>query len=192
MLAPRRPATTARAPNAETVDEDSEPGKDFLADVCEQWEDAAREAEEHGVRTAQVRIGIVLGEGGGALEKMITPFKLYAGGPIGDGKQPVPWVHRDDVVGMLLFAIDHEEVKGPINAVSPYPVTNEQLAKAIGTVMNRPSWLRVPEAALKLRFGDAAEVLTTGQRVYPKRAAELGYEFRQARLIRALESILGE
>jgi len=179
-------------PWSEQLDEDSGPGKDFLADVAEKWEAAARGVEEHGVRAVQVRIGVVLGEGGGALQQMVKPFKLFVGGPVGDGRQAVSWVHRDDVVGIVVFAIDHEEVKGPINAVSPYPVTNAELAKSIGVVLNRPAWFKTPVGVLRLALGDAAEVVATGQRVYPKKAAELGYEFRQARLLRALESILGE
>ena len=179
-------------PFSETVDEGDEPGRDFLADVCDKWEAAAREVEQHGVRSVMVRIGIVLGEDGGALEPMVKAFRRFAGGPLGDGKQPVAWVHRDDVVGIMLFALDHEEVTGPINAVSPYPVTNAELARTLGTVLNRPSWFRMPHGALRLLFNDGADMLTTGQRVYPKRAAELGYEFRQARLMRALESILAD
>jgi uncharacterized protein len=172
------------------LDESAEPGQGFLAGVVQRWEEAARAVEQHGVRSVEVRIGVVLGEGGGALEKMVTPFKLFVGGPLGDGSQVVPWVHRDDVVGILLLAIDNPEVKGAINAVSPHPATGKQLADALGVVLNRPSWLKTPESVLKVAMGEAAEILTTGQRVFPKRAAELGYEFRHARLLPALESIL--
>ncbi|MCC6551638.1 MAG: TIGR01777 family protein [Polyangiaceae bacterium] len=178
-------------PGDEVLDEEAERGQGFLADVVARWEEAARAAEAHGVRTVELRFGIVLGEGGGALEKMLKPFKLFAGGPIAGGKQVVSWVHRDDVVGMTLLALDNPAVKGPINVVAPSPATSEELARAIGVVMNRPSWLRVPEAAIRIGMGDAAEMLTTGQRVQPKRAIELGYEFRYARLLPALESILG-
>jgi uncharacterized protein (TIGR01777 family) len=176
----------------EALDEDAEPGRGFLADVVKEWEEAARGAEAHGLRCIQVRIGIVLGEGGGALEKMVLPFKLFAGGPIGDGKQIVSWVHREDVVGMILLAIDDERVKGPINAVSPNPVPGAELARAIGVVLNRPSSFPMPRFLLGLALGEAAESLTTGQRVVPKKAIELGYEFRHARLVPALDSILGE
>jgi uncharacterized protein len=180
-------------PGDKVLDEDAPSGQGFLADVVVKWEEVARAVEaEHGVRSVQLRIGVVLGEGGGALDKMLTPFKLFAGGPIGEGKQVISWVHRDDVVGITLLAMDNEAVRGPLNVTSPYAATSEELAKAMGTVLNRPSWLRVPEAMLRIGMGDAAEILTTGQRVYPKRAAELGYEFRRARLIPALESILGE
>jgi uncharacterized protein len=173
-----------------TVDESAPPGTDYLATVCDRWEAAAREVEKLGVRAAQVRIGVVLGEGGGALEKMIPSFKLFLGGPMGDGTQIVPWVHRDDVVGLILLAIDTPEAKGPINAVSPNPASSKELAAAIGAVLHRPSWLAVPAFALKLAMGDAASILLTGQRVQPKRAIELGYEFQRARLVPALESIL--
>jgi uncharacterized protein len=179
-------------PGDEVLDEDSEPGKGFLADVVIKWEEAARAVEEqHGVRSAQLRIGVVLGEGGGPLEQMLTPFKLFLGGPIGDGKQVISWIHGDDVVGLVLLAMDNDTVRGPLNVTSPFAATSEELAKAIGTVLNRPSWFRVPEVMVKIGLGDAAEILTTGQRVYPKRAAALGYEFRRARLVPALESILG-
>jgi uncharacterized protein (TIGR01777 family) len=179
----------AQAPEKE-LDETSPPGSDYLASVCTRWEEAAREVEKLGVRAVQVRIGVVLGEGGGALEKMLLPFKLYAGGPMGDGKQMISWVHRDDVVGMLLLAIDNPEVKGPINAVSPNPVSSKELATAIGTVTSRPSWIPAPAFALKLAMGEAASILLTGQRVIPQRAIDLGYEFHRARLVPALESIL--
>jgi uncharacterized protein len=181
---PRRPD--------EQLDETSERGTGFLADVVERWEAAARAVEAHGVRTVELRIGVVLGEGGGALEKMILPFKLFGGGPVGDGKQVVSWVHRDDVVGMILLALEDERAKGPINAVSPNPVSSAELAHAIGAVMSRPSWIKVPAFALGLVMGEAAEILTTGQRVFPAKAVELGYEFHHTRIVPALESILGD
>jgi uncharacterized protein (TIGR01777 family) len=177
------------APSDELT-EDSPPGNDFLAGVTSRWEEAAREVETHGVRAVQLRIGVVLGEGGGALEQMVKPFRFFMGGPVGDGSQIVSWVHRDDVVGMTAFAIDREEAKGPMNAVSPFPVQARDLADALGVVLNRPSWFRAPEGMLRLRFGEAASILLTGQRVVPKKAIELGYEFRHARLMPALESIL--
>lgn len=179
----------AQSPETE-LDESSPPGNDYLASVCVRWEEAAREVEKLGVRAVQLRIGVVLGEGGGALEKMLLPFKLYAGGPVGDGKQIVSWVHRDDVVGMLLLAIDNPAIKGPINAVSPNPASSKELATAIGIVTGRPSWIPAPAFALKLAMGEAASILLTGQRVVPQRAIELEYEFQRARLVPALESIL--
>ncbi|WP_437827827.1 TIGR01777 family oxidoreductase [Sorangium sp. So ce1153] len=177
-------------PGDRVLDEGAAPGEGFLADVVVRWEEAARAVEEqHGVRSVQLRIGVVIGEGGGALDKMIAPFRFFVGGPIGDGKQVTSWIHRDDVVGLTLLALDNEAVRGPLNVTAPHAATGEELAQAIGAVLRRPSWLRVPEAVVKLGMGDAAEIITTGQRVYPKRAEELGYQFRHARLAPALESI---
>lgn len=175
----------------EVLNEGSSPGSDWLAGIVTKWEETAREVEKHGVRGVEMRIGVVLGEGGGALDKMVTPFKMYAGGPLGDGKQVISWVHRDDVVGLILLAIDNEAVKGPINTVSPNPATGNEVADALGIVLGKPSWLRVPKGVIGLMMGEAAQVVTTGQRVYPQKAVELGYEFRYARLVPALESILG-
>lgn len=173
------------------LDEEGEAGKDFLAGVVGRWEEAARAVEAHGVRSVQLRIGVVLGEGGGAVEKLVLPFKLGVGGHVGDGTQVVSWVHRDDVVGLILLALDDEGVRGAVNAVSPNAVTGKELAEAIGVVLGRSSWLPVPGFALNIAMGEAAGVLLSGQRVFPKRAVELGYAFRYARLVPALESILG-
>lgn len=179
-------------PGDEALDEEAAPGNDFLANVVLKWEEAAREAEKHGIRSVQLRIGIVLGEGGGPLEKLVMPFKLGVGGHVGDGKQVISWVHRDDVVGMILMALDNDSVSGPVNVVSPNAVTGKEMAEAIGVVMGRSSWLPVPNFAIGLLMGEASVIVTTGQRVEPKRAVELGYEFRYARLLPALESILGD
>lgn len=177
-------------PGEKVLDEGAPPGEGFLADVVVRWEEAARAVEEqHGVRSVQLRIGVVIGEGGGALDKMIAPFRFFMGGPIGDGKQVISWIHCDDVVGMTLLALDSDAVRGPFNVTAPHAATGEEVARAIGAVLRRPSWLRVPEAVVKLGMGDAAEIVTTGQRVYPRRAEELGYPFRHARLVPALESI---
>jgi uncharacterized protein len=177
-------------PPEEELDESATAGEGFLADVVKEWEIEAKKAETLGVRSVQIRIGVVLGEGGGALEQMIKPFKFFMGGPIGDGTQVVSWVHRDDVVGLFLLALDDDAIRGPINAVSPHPATSTELAKAIGSVLNRPSWLRAPKAAIELALGEAAELVTTGQRVFPRRAVDAGYAFHHARLVPALESIL--
>ena len=178
-------------PGNVAFDEDAPPGDGFLANVVVRWEQAAREVEEkHGVRSVQLRIGIVVGEGGGALEKMVMQFKLFAGGPIGAGNQVISWIHMDDVVGLTMLAMDNETVRGPFNVVSPNPTTGEELARAMGEVLGRPSWIRVPEAMLRLGLGDAAEILTTGQRVVPRRALDLGYVFKHPQLETALESAL--
>jgi uncharacterized protein len=178
-------------PPQEELNESARRGDGFLADVVERWESEARRAEELGVRTVMLRIGIVLGEGGGPLEKMILPFKLFAGGPIGDGKQIVSWVHSDDVVGLVLFALDKEEARGPINTVAPNAVSGRELAQEIGRAMHRPSWFRTPSAMVWLALGEAAEVVTTGQHAVPSRALELGYTFKHPNIGPALASILG-
>jgi uncharacterized protein len=179
-------------PPEEQLDETSDAGHGFLADLAQRWEEAARAAEPLGIRSVQIRLGVVLGEGGGALDKMILPFKLFAGGPVGDGTQVVSWVSREDVVGMILLALDDARLTGPINAVSPNPVTSKEMADALGVVLGRPSWLKTPAFAVNAAMGEAASILTTGQRVFPRKAVDLGYEFQQARLLPALESILGD
>lgn len=177
-------------PGTERLTETSSRGEGFLADVVDAWEMEAKPAESFGVRTIMMRIGIVLGEGGGPLEKMIIPFKMFGGGPIGSGAQVISWVHADDIVGLILFCLDNPAAKGPINAVAPNAVTNEELAKAIGRAMHRPSWFRLPETFLKLGMGESSQIVTTGQHVLPHRAKELGYEFRWPNLDPALASIL--
>jgi uncharacterized protein len=175
-------------PGDELLDEASAPGSDFLADVVRQWEREAERAEALGIRVVRLRIGIVLGPGGGALQKMALPFKLGVGGPIGDGRQVVSWVHLDDVVGLCLLSLDDARASGPINAVAPNPVTNRELSKAIGRALHRPAWLPVPRFAVGLALGEAADAVTTGQRVLPERARELGYPFRHATVDDALQA----
>lgn len=179
-------------PGTERLTETSSRGQGFLADVVNAWEAAATPAESFGVRTIRLRIGIVLGEGGGPLEKMILPFKMFGGGPIGRGSQVISWVHADDIVGLILYCLDNPAAQGPLNAVAPNPVTNEALAKSIGRAMHRPSWFRVPETFLKLGMGESSQIVTTGQHVVPQRAQELGYEFRWPNLDPALASILNK
>jgi uncharacterized protein len=181
-------------PKHEALDESAPPGHDFLAEVCVKWEAEARAVEAYGVRAAQVRIGVVLGEGGGALEKMVPAFKLFAGGPLGDGRQPVPWIHYADVVGILLLVLDARdapEARGPINAVAPDAATAKDLSDALGAALHRPSWLPVPSFALKALMGEAAMIVTQGQHVVPRRAQELGYRFAYPSLGPALTSIVG-
>lgn len=177
-------------PATERLTETSSRGQGFLADVVNAWEAAAQPAESLGVRTIMLRIGIVLGEGGGPLEKMMLPFKMFAGGHIGSGTHVISWIHADDVVGLILLCLDNPEARGPINAVAPNAVTSAELAKAIGRAMHRPAWFNVPEPLVRLGMGEAAEFMTTGQRVLPHRATELGYEFRWPNLDPALASIV--
>jgi uncharacterized protein (TIGR01777 family) len=178
----------------EELTEDSPPGNDFLAHLCVEWEKAARAAEPHGIRVALVRIGIVLDKAGGALGKMLLPFKLGAGGPIGwtprSGQQVMSWIHHADMVGILLLALSHANAMGPLNATAPHPVTNFEFSKALGRALHRPSVLPTPPLALRVLLGEVADVLTTGQRVLPKRALALGYTFRFPQLDAALANIV--
>jgi uncharacterized protein len=173
----------------ETVDE-SEPvaGGDFLAGVVAAWEAEARAAEELGMRVVLTRTGVVLAEAGGALEKMLPPFKLGVGGPVAGGRQYVPWIHLDDVAGAILFCIDDERAAGPINLTAPEPVTNRELSKALGHVLRRPALAPVPGLAVKLLYGEMASIVITGARVIPRRLQELGYPFRRPELEPALRA----
>jgi uncharacterized protein (TIGR01777 family) len=175
----------------EEITESDPAGDDTLARMCVVWEKAAQAATPLGLRSTQIRIGVVLDKNGGALGQMLTPFKLGAGGPIGSGRQGFSWIHAEDVVGILLLALDKIDARGAINATAPQPVTNKDFSKTLGRVLHRPSFLPVPGFALRARFGRVADVLTTGQRVLPRRALELGYEFRFPNLEVALRDILG-
>jgi uncharacterized protein (TIGR01777 family) len=173
------------------VDESAEVGAGFDAEVVQEWEKAAREAESAGVRLAIVRTGHVLDPSGGLLAQLLTPFKLGVGGPIAGGGQYMSWIHIDDEVGILLWALDDKTVSGVVNATAPNPVTNRELSKALGRALNRPAVLPVPGFALDLIFGgEFAEVLKGGQRVAPRRALDLGYEFRHPELDEALGDLL--
>ncbi len=176
---------------ADTVDERAPAGDDFLARLTVAWEAAALEAAALDVRVVTPRLGIVLARGGGALQQMAAPFKLFAGGPIGSGEQVVSWVHVDDVVDILLACLDDTAISGAVNVVAPAPVTNAELSRAIGRVLHRPSFLRVPAAALRVRFGEGADPLLTGQRVLPRVMQERGYKWRYPALDAALEQALG-
>jgi hypothetical protein len=178
-------------PPEETLDETSPPGEDFLASVCVEWEQTARQAEALGVRVILARFGVVLASNGGALAQMARPFKLFVGGRIGSGEQIVCWVHIDDVVGILLRCVDDETLSGPVNVVSPTPVSNAELSRLIGDALRRPTWLPVPAAALRLAFGDGAEPVLGGQRVQPAVLQRAGYAFAYTEPRTALESCLG-
>jgi uncharacterized protein (TIGR01777 family) len=170
----------------ERLDESAAAADDFLAAVVAEWEAEARGAEELGLRVVTPRTGVVLSKGGGALKKMLPPFKLGVGGPVAGGRQYVPWVHLDDVIGAMLFCLDDEAARGPINLTAPEPVTNKELSKALGRVLRRPAVAPVPGLAVKLLYGEMAMVVTTGQRAVPKRLQDLGYEFRRPELEPAL------
>lgn len=169
----------------EILDESSTAGGDFLAQVCVEWEREAAAAERLGLRTAMARIGIVLGQGG-ALQKMLLPFKLGLGGRLGAGRQWMSWVHVDDVVGMLLHAAGDASLRGPFNTVGPEPVTNRDFTKALGRAVHRPTIFPVPPFMLKLAIGDFAEVLLASQRCVPTRIHAAGYRFKFATVDDAL------
>jgi uncharacterized protein (TIGR01777 family) len=172
----------------EILDEQADPGNDFLAGLCEDWEAAAARCS---TRTVMLRTGVVLGRGGGALAQMLPPFKLGLGGPIGFGRQHMSWIHIDDLVGMILWAMDDARVRGPVNATSPGVVNNRRFSKALGRVLRRPAVLIVPGFALRLRFGEVAEVLTASTRCAPEVALRLGFAFRFPEVEGALRETLG-
>lgn len=175
----------------EELDETSGPGGDFLAQVCIDWEAAALRAESLGTRVVLLRTGIVLSATGGALERMLAPFRAFVGGPIGDGRQWWPWIHLADEVGLLLLALDDARVRGPLVGAAPNPLTMAAFSRALGRALHRPSWLPVPGLGLRLLFGEGAEVLLGGQRALPRRALELGYRFRFTDADAALRDLLG-
>lgn len=174
----------------ETLDEISPPADDFLADVCRQWEEASAGARELGMRVVNPRIGIVLGRDGGALAKMLTPFKLGVGGRLASGRQWMPWIHIDDLVGLLLHAARTANLNGPMNAVGPQPVTNREFTQTLARTLHRPAVFPMPGAMLKLAFGQFGEVLLASQRVLPRVALESGYRFQFSELSAALDNLL--
>jgi uncharacterized protein (TIGR01777 family) len=175
----------------EPLDEDAPAGGDFLSEVCVEWEAEAAKAAGLGARVVCVRTGVVLDKDGGALEKMLPPFKLGVGGPVAGGRQYISWIHRDDVVGMMLAALEDERWSGAVNATAPEPVTNRDFSQALGRALHRPSLLPVPGFALQLLYGEMAEIVTEGARVVPAKPLVLGYEFAHPQLAEALSSALG-
>jgi uncharacterized protein (TIGR01777 family) len=172
------------------LDESAGPEDDFLAEICAAWEAASHQARAAGIRVVNPRVGIVLGEGGGALSKMLTPFKLGLGGPLGNGKQWMPWIHIDDLVGLILHAVEHDELAGPMNGSAPNPVTNREFTKTLGKVLRRPTFFPpVPGFMLRLMLGEFGSVLLTSQRAIPKAALDSGYHFQYADLEAALRAI---
>lgn len=175
----------------EDLDESSPPGDDFLARLCRDWEAAAAPARDAGVRVATVRIGVVLGRDGGALERLLTPFRLGLGGPVGSGRQPFPWVHVEDLASLLLFLLEHDDARGPFNGTAPGVVDMATFARALGRALHRPAVLPLPGFALRLALGEVADVLLTGQRALPRRALEAGFAFRFPDLDAALRDLVG-
>jgi uncharacterized protein len=176
---------------AQVVDEESEPGEGFAAEVPIDWEEAERQAEGIFDRVVIFRTGLVLSKNGGLLKQLLLPFKLGVGGPIAGGDQYMSWVHIEDVVGLFLWALDDHRVWGVINGTAPNPVTNRELSKALGRALHRPAFMPIPKFAVAaLRGGELADTVAGGARVVPRRALDLGYEFRHPELDEALRSAL--
>lgn len=174
---------------AESLTEDSPPGNEFQSQVCIDWENSTKPVEALGVRRAIIRTGVVLDFDEGALYRLALPFKLFAGGPIGSGKQQLSWIHPIDEVGAIRFLIDNPSASGAFNLTAPNPVTNAEFARTLGRVMGRPSLIPAPAFAFNLAFGEVAVVVVTGQRVLPKRLLDLGYTFRFPELEPALRDL---
>lgn len=172
-----------------TFDETSSAGNDFLAQLCQAWEAEAEKVKQLGTRLVILRTGIVLGNGG-AIAKMLPPFKLFAGGPIGDGQQWFSWIHIEDLVSLIVRSLVDSTMEGVLNATAPQPVKMAELCRTMGQVLNRPSWLPVPAFALELLLGDAAQVVLEGQQVLPKRTQALGFQYQYSTVQPALQEIL--
>jgi len=174
----------------EELTEAAAPGGDFLAGVCVEWEREALVAADHGVRVVTARTGIVLGAGGGALAKMLPPFKLGGGGPLGNGRQWMPWIHVADLARLYLHAAETTSIVGPMNAVAPEPVRNSEFTKALGRQLHRPAFMPAPYLGLRLLFGEFAQVLFASQRVIPRVALDTGFVFQFPEIAAALREIL--
>jgi uncharacterized protein (TIGR01777 family) len=177
----------------ELLTEESKPGDDFLSEVCVEWEQATALAKEKGIRTVNCRFGIILDKEGGALAKMLPPFRMGLGGRIGDGKQWMSWIALDDVVGALKLALETESMRGPINFVAPNPVRNTEFTKTLGRVLSRPTLLPIPTFGLRFAFGEMADaLLLTSQRVKPAQLEAAGYQFKYSNLEDALRRGLAD
>ena len=178
---------------AEILREESASGSAFVSEVCREWEKATLQASQAGIRVVHLRIGVVLDGEGGALPKMLTPFKLGLGGKIGSGSQYISWITLEDLVGVIRRAIEDESMRGPVNAVAPQPLTNEEFTKAIGRALGRPTFFAMPAFAARLAFGETADaLLLASTRVEPARLKEAGYEFKHPDIDGALRSVLGK
>jgi uncharacterized protein (TIGR01777 family) len=171
--------------------EESPAGREFLAEVCAEWEDAAMAATKLGARVVCARMGLVLAQGGGALAQMLRPFRMGLGGKIGDGKQWVPWIHIEDAIQMLVFAAERPIIRGAMNAVSPNPVTNADFTRALGHALHRPTFLSVPKLALRVALGEMSEVIIASCRAFPRVAVRNGFTFRYPQLDEALAAAVG-
>ena len=177
----------------EILREESASGSDFLSEVCREWEKGTLQASHAGIRVVHLRIGVVLAGEGGALQKMLTPFKLGLGGKIGGGGQYVSWITLEDLVGVIRRAIEDESLRGPVNTVAPQPLTNEEFTKAIGRALGRPTFFAMPAFAARLAFGETADaLLLASTRVEPARLKEAGHQFKHPEIDGALRSVLGK
>ena len=172
--------------------EDAPAGSDFLAGVCREWEETARAAEAKGTRVVLLRIGVVLGREGGALAQMLPPFRMFVGGPIGSGAQWFSWIHLEDLVGLILHALEQPALAGPVNACAPDPRTNREFSAALGRALGRPSWLPMPGFAMRMVVGEVADVILAGQRAVPRQALAAGFRFAFPDLEVALADLVGK
>lgn len=173
-----------------TLTETAPPGDDFLARVSIAWEKEASKAEKLGIRVIHIRTGIVLGKDGGALKQMLTPFKLGAGGKLGDGSQYMSWIHIDDLVGIMLYSADNDSVQGPVNGVAPEPVTNSEFTRTLASCLHRPAFFNVPGVMLEIALGEFGKVLLSSQRVLPEKITSAGYTFLYPKLRDALQNLV--
>lgn len=171
------------------TEESRESGTDFLASVVQKWEQEALKAEELGIRTVLLRFGVILADDGGALTKMLLPYKLFIGGTIGTGEQWLSWVHIEDAINMIDYAIYHENISGPLNVTAPTPVQMKQFGETLGTVLKRPHWIPVPAFILKLLLGEMSLLVVEGQKVIPKKAVDNGFNFQFSNISEALKSL---
>lgn len=176
----------------EEIDETGEPGDDFLAHLCRKWEAEAIRAEDYGARVVRARFGIVLGKKGGALAQMLPLFKKGLGGPLGSGRQWFSWIHQKDLTEALVFCMENPALKGAVNCTSPHPLTNQNLAKALGRALGRPAFLPAPALAVKLALGEFGSVLLKGQRVMPQALLQAGFSFAFPTIDEALADLLAE
>lgn len=178
-------------PPDQTVLENHARGRGYLSDVCVQWEKAALTAEQFGIRTVLTRFGVVLSPHGGALPRLLPMFRMYLGGPVGSGRQILPWIHVEDAVSAILFALETHDLSGPVNVTSPHPVSMKDFCSELGRAAGRPSWLPVPGFVVRGMMGDAAEVVLAGQRALPRKLMDKGFKFKYAELGKALQNIIG-
>jgi uncharacterized protein (TIGR01777 family) len=174
----------------DVLKEDTQPGDDFAAKVCRDWEKEAFQAEEKGVRVAITRFGVVLGRNGGALEKMLPAFKSFVGGPLGSGRQWFPWIHMDDLIAAMVFILENPDINGPINFCSPNPVRNRDFVSALGQVLNRPSALKAPSFMIRLIMGEMGQSLMSSQRAIPDKLLKHGFKFQYPDINNALYNLI--